>query len=200
MADTNTTLDQVSSMVPDSELGPNRDDKDHRYNTMLKVAPKLYQIVEHLQLVERAMAAMLPEVIAEQPLGATVDLVSDISKTFESVDAALSDIKKRIDFAKEVSLPQRFDDEQVKTFNTDKFRVTKTSRVFASILPEVKDEAFQWLEENEFGSLIKPTVNASSLSAAAKELMENGKELPEDYFRCHMKNGVSITVLKPKRG
>lgn len=190
----------VAGEVSDDAVGPERDENQYRLDTMLKVAPKLIQIAEHVAMVERAMGGMLPEVVSRAPLGTTVDLVSGIVKAYEAALETLEGIGKRLSYVKEVSLPDRFDADKVKTFNTEEFRVTKTVRLMASIIPEQKDTAFQWLRDNDYDALIKETVNASSLSAAAKELMEAGKELPEDYFRCHSKNGVSITKLKAKRG
>lgn len=190
----------VAAEVPDSAVGPERDEDQHRLDTMLKVSPKLEQIMEHIDMVERAMGGMLPEVVARAPLGTAVDIVSTITKAYEAALEALEAIGKRISYVKELSLPDRFDAEKVKTFNTDQFRVTKTVRLMASIVPEEKEAAFKWLRDNNYDALIKETVNASSLSTAAKELMESGKELPDDYFRTHSKNGVSITKLKPKRG
>lgn len=200
MTDPITALDIVSREVPDSMLPPARDDKEHRFHTMEKVTGNFTTMTERMNMISRTMAAMLPKVVSEAPLGAVVDLVAEISKEYDVLDKALADIKKQIDFVKEVSMPERFDADKVKTFNTDRFRVTRTTRLFASILPGKKDEAFEWLEQNDYGSLIKPTVNASSLSAAAKELIEGGHELPDDMFRCHPKNGVSITLLKAARG
>jgi len=59
-------------------------------------------------------------------------------------------------------------------------------------------------EAPDYGSLISETVNASSLSSLAKELLEVGKELPDHLFNVHTKDGVSITkgkgTPKPKKG
>lgn len=52
---------------------------------------------------------------------------------------------------------------------------------------------FAWLMRHEYESLIKPTVNASSLSAAAKAIIESGFELPDTLFKTFTKDNVSIT-------
>jgi hypothetical protein len=141
----------------------------------------------------------LPPIVSGAPMGSSVDLVSFMSKTIDDLESSLKKIKGELAKAKEVYLPAKFDSEGVKTFNSDKYRMTRTSRVFASIIGD-KDEAFKWLEEHEYGSLIKPTVNASSLSSVAKEVIEGGMELPDDLFRSHIKDSVSITAVKVKRG
>lgn len=140
-----------------------------------------------------SLGAALPAFIADQPLGVAVDGLSTLDKSVASLEKALADVKSKLAFAKEVSMPNRMDAEAVKTFNTENFRVTRTARVFASITSEQIEQAYDWLRENGYGALIKETVNSSSLSAAAKEMMQEGEELPEELFKVHMKDGISIT-------
>jgi len=146
------------------------------------------------------LKSTLPDIVARDTIGNVVDLASGLAKGFESFEATMKAYRGEIAKMKELHMPTRFDDEGVTTFNTDQFRVSRTTRVLASIIADEKEDAFEWLRENDYEGLIKPTVNASSLSGAAKELMENGMELPDDMFRVHTKNGVSITVKKPSRG
>lgn len=140
-----------------------------------------------------SLNSLLPAYVADQPLGIAVDGLSTLDKAVAALEKALLEVKAKLAFAKEVSMPQRMDAEAVKTFNTDNFRVTRTARVFASIAAEQVESAYQWLRDNGYESLIKETVNSSSLSAAAKEMMQEGEELPEELFKVHMKDGISIT-------
>jgi hypothetical protein len=39
---------------------------------------------------------------------------------------------------------------------------------------------FEWLRENDLGSLIQETVNARTLSSAVKGLLEDGETIPEE--------------------
>ena len=76
-------------------------------------------------------------------------------------------------------------------------RVTRTIRLFASIVSGMSEKAIAYCKSKEnLAPLVKETINASSLSSAAKELMENGHELPEDLFNVHFKDGISITRAK----
>lgn len=195
----------MDSTPTDTVSSPEDTAKSQRLERMSQVAPALMAIANKLTQIEEAMGQMLPDVIKEQPLGVAVDLISDIKMAIDilhgdGASVVTNRVKSRLNYVREVTLPNRFDDEKVKTFNTERFRVTRTVSIRASILGETKDEAFEWLRNNELGDLIKPTVNASSLSAAAKEQIENGQELPEELFRVHYQDGCSITKLKPKRG
>jgi hypothetical protein len=172
------------------------DEVSRQAATVAKAVVRLNDITEYLSLIDRAVASVLPEVIANHPLGDAVDNVSDLDGAITAAEKALSELKGRISYSKEVSMPARMDAEKAKTFNTEKYRVTRTARVFASILSDQISAAYDWLRRNQYDALIKETVNSSSLSAAAKELMEAGRELPEDMFRVHMKDGISITKKK----
>lgn len=153
-----------------------------------------------LEKISVALGQCLVDVCNHAPMGAAVDISAALSKAYEEVDAMLTMVGKRLSYVKEVTLPERFDEEQVTTFNTERFRVTATQRIFASIIGSEKEAAHKWLEDNGYGDLIKPTVNASSLSSVAKEIISDGKELPDDLFSHHFKRGVSITVKRQQRG
>lgn len=57
-----------------------------------------------------------------------------------------------------------------------------------------KEAGYQWLRDNGNASLIQETVNASSLAAFAKNMIEEeGKELPSDIFKTSIMTYTSIT-------
>lgn len=154
---------------------------------------RLRSITSSLIHVKSVIRNNLSTALAAVPLGQAADLISTCKFDFEGIEEEMKGIKESLSYCLEVTIPERFKAEDIKSFNTDRFRVTRTSRVFASILPDTLPDAYQWLRDNEYDSIIKETVNASTLSATAKELMENGKELPDDLFRVHLKDGTSIT-------
>lgn len=197
-----TTMEEMSREVPDEALGISPDEeKAARLRVMERARDELVQIHERLQMIERALGKNLPDVLQEQPLGDSIDLISDLHSNFRDVagdGGSMASVKKRIDFSKEVTIPARMDEEKVKTFNTDRFRVTRLSKVFASIEGGQAGQpaAFEWLRNNELGDIIKPTVNASSLSAIAKKMLEEGKELPDDLFSVAFKDSISVTAKR----
>lgn len=166
---------------------------------LLRVASVISKIGGRVTDASELMKSRMADFCSKARMGEVVDTGSEIIKAFQNLEEDMKKLRGEISKMKEVHMPARFDDEGVTTFNTDRFRVTRSARVFASIISEDKDDAFQWLRDNEYGGLIKPTVNASSLSAAAKEMLENGMELPDDMFRVATKDNVSITV-KNTRG
>lgn len=102
------------------------------------------------------------------------------------------------------TLPDAFERDKVSTVTLDGIgRVTASTQLFASIKKDMRDKAFAWLHDNQLGDLITETVNASTLSATAKALNEDGKELPEDIFGTFYKPTTSFTAAatssKPKK-
>lgn len=83
------------------------------------------------------------------------------------------------------------------TVNHQVGRVTIGTRVSASMLD--REQAMQWLRDNELGSLIIETVNAQTLGAQAKDMLEKGEELPAEVFKTTVKPYTSITAAGPKR-
>jgi hypothetical protein len=120
----------------------------------------------------------------------------------DAIDAALEDIKSVQTRLVQVMVPEAFDRENIKSFTTQAgHRVTVSMLVRASI----KDQklAFDWLKENGYGDIIKPTVNASTLSGVAREILENDgsdpdapTDLPEDIFNVTTIPSTSIVRSK----
>lgn len=58
----------------------------------------------------------------------------------------------------------------------------------------IKDKpgAYKWLEENNLGDLIQPTVNSSTLASVAKNLLDENQSLPPEYFNVSLKPTTSV--------
>lgn len=79
------------------------------------------------------------------------------------------------------------------------YRIGVSYRTLASIKEGMRDKAFLWLRTNGLGDLITSTVNASTLSAAAKHcLEEDNKDLPDDLFNVVIQPNTSVTATKTK--
>jgi len=70
-------------------------------------------------------------------------------------------------------------------------RVSLSSRWSASMLD--KDSSMAWLRESDNGGVIQETVNAQTLGALAKELNNQGIELPQELFKTSVMTFTSIT-------
>lgn len=95
---------------------------------------------------------------------------------------------------KELTVPQCFEQSGVDSIPlSEGFRVGTSVRIMASVVSGQKEAAFAWLRENEAGELIQPTLNASTLSAFAKQRGEKNEELPEELFKVYDQPNTSVT-------
>lgn len=191
-------LAQVASEVSDEEAGLTPEAELARHNaTMVKVLTAMADIAGKISLINRAMATSVTPCLKESPMGDAIDMVAGLNGVIESVEECLKPVKAQLAFSKEVTMPERMDAEKVTTFNTERYRVTKTMKTLASIPADARADAYAYLRaDDNLATLITETVNSSSLSAAAKEIMEQGRELPEDLFKVYIKSGLSITRKK----
>lgn len=72
-------------------------------------------------------------------------------------------------------------------------KVSVSHRFSCSIIGTDKTIGHNWLRENGHEGLVTETVNSSTLSAFAKDMLENkGEELPEDIFKTSLNPYTSI--------
>lgn len=204
MQKVNDAQEQAAAQAAKAETTAEKDAAEFRSNTMIKATQRLSEQADYLGRIDDALDKVLSQFVATHPLGEVLDKIVNWEDEVNRVEDRLKAIKARVSYVREVSFPARLDADETQTTTSKETgnRVTRTARIFASIISDTTGEtlkkAYEWLRSNELGALIKETVNSSSLSGAAKELMENGKELPDDLFKVHTKDGVSITRGKKK--
>lgn len=121
-------------------------------------------------------------------LKALNDRYEEIGK---AISGAVEELKLRV-------IPSKFEATNSTTWTSSKgFRVTISTLTRAS-MGENKEAAKDWLRGNGLEAIIQETVNASTLSAVAKTLLEEGKELPQELFKTTLMNTTSVTKVKPK--
>lgn len=175
------------------------EEEAERLSTLSRVRDRLENISKHLATTNEAVRKTVPEFVALHSLGEVLDQVILLEASVDSLEEQFKGTKAQISVIREVHFPERLDSEDTKTTTSSATgnRVTRTARLMASIRSdktgEIQTAAYQWLRDNDLAPLIKETVSASSLSAAAKELVENGQDLPDELFNVYTKAGVSIT-------
>ncbi len=113
--------------------------------------------------------------------------IEDILKPFDA----------RIKLIKELEIPEAFEAAGVPSITLDEgFRVGISIRTLASIKPGQKDAAIAWLQEIGKADIVQSTINSSTLSAFAKEMGEDNKDLPDDIFNVARVPNTSVTVTK----
>jgi len=75
----------------------------------------------------------------------------------------------------------------IESFKTNRGTFYTKTNIYASISAGNRPVMFEWLRENDLGSLIQETVNARTLSSTVKGLLEDGETIPEE---------VNVTIKK----
>jgi hypothetical protein len=99
---------------------------------------------------------------------------------------------------KNIALPAAFEDAGITSIPLDEgYRVAVSAQLRASIKPDKKEQAYNWLRKNGLGDIIAETINSSTLSATAKAQMEGeNRELPADLFNVAYLPTTSVTSTK----
>lgn len=100
-------------------------------------------------------------------------------------------------------VPERFANDDMTSMNiTGVGRLGLTSDMHCNVSKDKKTEFHGWLHDNEFGDLIKPDVNPSSLKSLIKELRDSEDEgeqekyeKVQDYVKIHPFMRASITKI-----
>jgi hypothetical protein len=73
-------------------------------------------------------------------------------------------------------------DEELQNFDRGGNKFYLTRKVYASAVPEKKPDLFSWLRKEGHGDMIQETVNAQTLAAFVRELLDENEDdkLPED--------------------
>lgn len=123
----------------------------------------------------------------------------------KEIESKLKELNTEIE-AVEAQLFQLMLEEEIQSFQRSGYTFYMQVSPYPSVLPEIKEEFYNWLKENGYGSLIQETINHNSLRAWVKEILEeNGDELPEELqpiLKIFEKQTVGIRKAKRevKRG
>ncbi len=143
--------------------------------------------------------------VSGSPTGLAAAMIA-IRQISETLDESLKQINSALATVKNITLPQLFEDNKTKTVSVEVngvlYRVSVAEIMRASIKASEdgkgREKAYQWLRDNDLGELIVETVNAATLTATAKSLIEDGKELDPDLFNVAIMPSVSVTKVMPK--
>lgn len=174
----------------------------------LKIAPQAAHVLAEVQLRCSRLKLVADEALAVDVEG--VDAVlSDVGRTplavacaayiavRDAYDAlteqakALGELRRQLQY--EV-LPPVFERDGVTTVTLEQgYRCTVSETVRASM--KDKEQAIKWLRGHNLGDIIQSTVNAQTLAATARSLMEEGKNLDPDVFNVAIVHSVSATKV-----
>lgn len=90
-------------------------------------------------------------------------------------------------------IPTAMENVQLDSVKSKGYTYSLSVRTFASIPLDKQDKGYAWLKEVGGDAIIKPTVNAKTLSSfIVGYIEEHGKKPPEDAVSLHQKKYISI--------
>lgn len=168
--------------------------------SLVAALPSSKDVMKHVQAMEKALPGLIREVQAARKSGAVSLARSYVvyKRVCDRMEEMVKPYNAFRDVLKGVVIPEQFEQAGIPNVTIDEgFRIGLSTRILASIIPDKKEEAYQWLRDNDLGDIIGETVNASTLSATAKSLVEDqNKELPEDLFKVAYVPNTSVTKTK----
>lgn len=171
--------------------------------TIVAALPSSAKFAKQLDALYKALSAeIVPELAEARKVGAVQlarafvafhrlnDKLDAVGKAFE---ATFAQLKGEI-------VPAAFEAEGLPNVPlSEGFRVGIAHNFRASIREGMRDQAFHWLRANGLGDLITTTVNASTLSAAAKHRVEvDNKDMPDELFNTAIMLNTSVTTTAKK--
>jgi len=109
------------------------------------------------------------------------------------LEAALKQVNIEYDRMRMSDIPEAMAEGDVRTMTVEGAgRISLTADVYVSYSGK-EDEAFEWLNDNGFGNVIKETANSSSLKAIFRQMIRDGKPLPDEVFKITPFTRASLT-------
>lgn len=136
------------------------------------------------------------ESVNTMPIDAAVSVLFRARMLDDELRAIKSKCGEILKQLKEIDIPGKFEELGISTITVNGYRYTKSETIRASM--KDKGGAKDWLRNNDLEDIITETVSASTLSATARTLLEEGRELPEDVFNVYVLNNTSVTKVSPK--
>ena len=136
--------------------------------------------------------------------GRLVDLIAffqTVNEGYDEIDAQRKRLYALVDNLNKNAVPDALDAAGV-----DLFRVPELGRSFytinklsVSIVPDKRDDAYEWLKSNQGGELIQPTVNAGTLSSFIRQRQKDDNlDPPTDLFKLNAYRITGSSKYTPK--
>lgn len=171
--------------------------------SIVAALPTGAKIIEHVRAIEALLPALERDLKAAEKKGAPAFarafvVFHRLNERMLSEEKALKGFKSLYKEVKELRFPAVLEVAQLDNVPlSEGWRVGVSHNWRASVVPGQKEAAFAYLQEIGKGDLIQPTLNASTLSAFARQTVEqDNKELPADLFNVAQVPNTSVTKTK----
>ncbi|KKK49938.1 hypothetical protein LCGC14_3130040 [marine sediment metagenome] len=161
---------------------------------------ELMAVIDELAAVIIKMRPWLEREVGKLTAAQAAEVYIQTRVLNDAVGAAFKPLNAATQLLNGTIIPAAFEREGIKTLTSDRmgYRITVQDAIRAGVRKDMREKASAWLVDNDLADIITSTINASTLSALAKSLLEEGRELPEDYFNVALMKTTSMTKVKVK--
>lgn len=154
----------------------------HAAEALHDYAERLGKLVEEIKAMSDATEVAGAYVAVREQVDYLVEVMKDINKLRQHLQYTV--------------VPDAFGRRGIRTLTTqDGYRVTVSPTISTAI--EDREKAFEWLRDNGLSELITETVNASTLKAALRKMLEDdGIEPPAGTIRVNVGMQTSVTKVR----
>ena len=179
--------------------------------TMLQALPAVYDWMKVCDAMALALPKLRDDMVAAEHLSA-----AQIARAFLSIYAVKQRLDERVkefnalfEDMKETRVPESLEVEgQTNVPLEEGWRIQTADTLYVSVVKGMREEAMAWLRETSAQSkdggaladLITETINASTLSAAARFMLEQQSiDLPSHLFESNFVRTTSVNKIASKR-
>jgi len=106
------------------------------------------------------------------------DRLQALKEQKRQLESEIKEVNTQIEEV-ETKLAELMLEKEIQNFTRNGQMFYLNTKIYASAVPERKEELFTWLKKNGYGDMVYETVNANSLAAFVREQIEEADELPE---------------------
>jgi len=161
---------------------------------MLEQINKAAEYVE--RMIERQTAAALARA-EENDLDGLITLFAEARAIKDRMKEVLATATEFSEMLANDTVPTAMDTAGLTTASHRLGRVSLVDRTSATIID--RQQAYAWLRGHGLEALIVETVNAQTLSATARDLLEKGEELPDTCFKTRTHTQATFTAPGTRR-
>ena len=147
--------------------------------------------------LERDMAKEIQADMFADPVPDSTDFMNKLHQVIE-LKNEVKDAETEIKLCKqqlaqlEEETFQIMENHGIQNISVGGYMLYRKTAIYCSVKADNKPAAYDWLETEGYNQLFQKTVNARTLTAAMKELMTSGGEIPDEFINVSTKNQIGM--------
>lgn len=133
------------------------------------------------------------DVIEKLSIEELAEIHLKIKNDIDALKVIQSTLVKYYDLIRKTALPELMQKQNIESLIIPNLgKLDLIDDLYASIKIDEQKNAYEWLDDNGHGGIIKQTVNAQTLKALLKSKIKLDEDIPEDFFKITKYKHVKI--------